>query len=542
MVLSFIWDKWQLFFLLAFSFNLLLLYLFTFIMNYLDIKTVAQLKEANYQPKTIKQEVRNNLIKKLQQNKETFSGILGYEDSVIPDVERALLSQHNILFLGLRGQAKTRMARQMVDLLDDYIPIVKGSKINDDPFNPISKFAKQQLQNLGDDTSIEWLHKSQRYGEKLATPDVSVADLIGDIDPIKAANLKLSFDDEGAIHYGIIPHSNRCIFVINELPDLQARIQVALFNILQEGDVQIRGFKLRIPLDILFVFTANPEDYTNRGSIVTPLKDRIESQILTHYPKSIETALAITQQEANLLPEQQEKVVVSDLVKRIIEQIAFEARASELVDKKSGVSARLTIAALENAVSSAERRSLKFNLPQTQVWISDVFSTIAAINGKIELLYEGEQEGPYQVALHLINKSIRTCFLDYFPNPEEFKKKRSTGKKSAEEKPVKNPYQPIIDWFGKGNEIILNHNDTDLVKAKKLNAVTGLSEFIAQYYAVQPTEELLLKEFILHGLAAHSLLSKKLVDNEVSFKDLMGGMMDWNNLMNNPEIEDNTDY
>lgn len=542
MVLSFIWDKWQLFFLLAFSFNLLLLYLFTFIMNYLDIKTVAQLKEANYQPKTIKQEVRNNLIKKLQQNKETFSGIFGYEDSVIPDVERALLSQHNILFLGLRGQAKTRMARQMVDLLDDYIPIVKGSKINDDPFNPISKFAKQQLQNLGDDTSIEWLHKSQRYGEKLATPDVSVADLIGDIDPIKAANLKLSFDDEGAIHYGIIPHSNRCIFVINELPDLQARIQVALFNILQEGDVQIRGFKLRIPLDILFVFTANPEDYTNRGSIVTPLKDRIESQILTHYPKSIETALAITQQEANLLPEQQEKVVVSDLVKRIIEQIAFEARASELVDKKSGVSARLTIAALENAVSSAERRSLKFNLPQTQVWISDVFSTIAAINGKIELLYEGEQEGPYQVALHLINKSIRTCFLDYFPNPEKFKKKRSTGKKSAEEKPVKNPYQPIIDWFGQGNEIILNHNDTDLVKAKKLNAVTGLSEFIAQYYAVQPTEELLLKEFILHGLAAHSLLSKKLVDNEVSFKDLMGGMMDWNNLMNNPEIEDNTDY
>lgn len=511
-------------------------------MNYLDIKTFGELKKANYQPQDIKQEVRNNLIKKLKQNLETFNGILGYEDSVIPDVERALLSQHNILFLGLRGQAKTRMARQMVDLLDEYIPIVKGSKINDDPYKPISKFAKQELQALGDETPIEWLHKSQRYGEKLATPDVSVADLIGDIDPIKAANLKLSFDDEGAIHYGIIPHSNRCIFVINELPDLQARIQVALFNILQEGDVQIRGFKLRIPLDILFVFTANPEDYTNRGSIVTPLKDRIESQILTHYPKTIETALAITQQEASFTQEQQQKVVVSDLVKRVIEQIAFEARASELVDKKSGVSARLTIAALENAISSAERRSLKHNIPQTQVWISDVFATIAAINGKIELLYEGEQEGPYQVALHLINKSIRTCFLDYFPNPEEYKKKRGTGKKSTEEKSVTNPYQPIIDWFGKGNEIILNHNDTDIAKAKKLNAVNSLSEFIAQYYQVQPNEELLLKEFILHGLAAHSLLSKKLIDNEVSFKDLMGGMMDWDNIMNNPEIEDNPDY
>lgn len=511
-------------------------------MNYLDIKTIAQLKQANYQTQSIKQEVRHNLIKKLSQNEETFRGILGYEDSVIPDVERALLSQHNILFLGLRGQAKTRMARQMVELLDDYIPIVKGSKINDDPFNPISKFAKQQIETLGDNTPIEWLHKSQRYGEKLATPDVSVADLIGDIDPIKAANLKLSFDDEGAIHYGIIPHSNRCIFVINELPDLQARIQVALFNILQEGDVQIRGFKLRIPLDILFVFTANPEDYTNRGSIVTPLKDRIESQILTHYPKTIETALAITQQEATITNAQQEKVLVSDLVKRIIEQIAFEARASELVDKKSGVSARFTIAALENAISSAERRCLKNNLPQTQVWISDVFSTISAINGKIELLYEGEQEGPYQVALHLINKSIRTCFLDYFPNPEEFKKKRTTGKKSVDEKPVKNPYQPILDWFGKGNELLINHNDADAIKTKKLNAVAGLSEFIAQYYQVQANESLLLKEFILHGLAAHSLLSKKLIDNTVSFKDLMGGMMDWNNLMDNPEVDDSDDF
>jgi len=254
-----------------------------------NIKTLADLKKIDYVSKSIKQEIRDNLIKKIRNKEETFPGILGYEDSVIPDVERALLSRHNILFLGLRGQAKTRMARQMTDLLDEYIPVVAGSEVNDDPFAPLSKYAKDLIDTLRDNTPIEWLHRSERYGEKLATPDVSVADLIGDIDPIKAANLKLSYADERVIHYGIIPRSNRSIFVINELPDLQARIQVSLFNILEEGDLQIRGFKLRLPLDIMFVFTANPEDYTNRGAIVTPLKDRIESQILTHYPASIET-------------------------------------------------------------------------------------------------------------------------------------------------------------------------------------------------------------------------------------------------------------
>jgi magnesium chelatase subunit I len=319
-------------------------------MTHPNIATIGQLKAAGYQPKSIKEEIRENLISKLKNKEITFPGILGYEDTVIPDTERALLSRHNILFLGLRGQAKTRMARQMIDLLDEYIPVIAGSEINDDPFHPISKYGRDLLHEKGDDTPIEWIHKSQRYGEKLATPDVSVADLIGDIDPIKAANLKLSFADERVLHFGIIPRSNRCIFVINELPDLQARIQVALFNILQEGDIQIRGFKLRLPLDILFVFTANPEDYTNRGSIVTPLKDRIESQILTHYPKTIETALAITEQEAHILQEQADRVEVSDLIKRLIEQVAFEARSNEYVDKKSGVSARLTISALENAV------------------------------------------------------------------------------------------------------------------------------------------------------------------------------------------------
>jgi len=349
------------------------------------IKTLGELKKSGYTSKSIKDEIRENLILKIKAKENPFPGILGYEDTVIPDTERALLSRHNMLFLGLRGQAKTRMARQMVQLLNEYIPIVSGSEINDDPLQPISRYALDLIEEKGDDTPISWLHRSKRYGEKLATPDVSVADLIGDIDPIKAANLKLNFADERVLHYGIIPRSNRCIFVINELPDLQARIQVSLFNILEEGDLQIRGFKLRLPLDVLFVFTANPEDYTNRGSIVTPLKDRIESQILTHYPKTLETALQITEQEAAINDAQKERVEVSDLVKRLIEQVAFEARDSEFVDKKSGVSARLTIAAYENAVSAAERRAIINDEPKTVVWLSDLTGIIPSITGKIEL-------------------------------------------------------------------------------------------------------------------------------------------------------------
>src|SRR6187401_3122048 len=415
-------------------------------MNIQNIKTLGELKKSGYQPRSIKEELRQNLILKLKRKENTFPGILGYEDSVVPDVERALLSKHNILFLGLRGQAKTRMARQMTELLDEYIPVIAGSDINDDPLHPISKYARDAVLQKGDDTPIEWIHRSERYGEKLATPDVSVADLIGDIDPIKAANLRLSFADERVIHYGIIPKSNRGIFVINELPDLQARIQVALFNILEEGDVQIRGFKLRLPLDILFVFTANPEDYTNRGSIVTPLKDRIESQILTHYPKSLETALQITEQEAQINEAQKKKVKVSDLIKRLIEQVAFEARLSELVDKKSGVSARLSISAYENAISAAERRAIINDEKETQVWLSDLIGIIPSITGKIELVYEGEQEGPYQVAFNLLERSIRTQFGQYFPNPDSLKKK-----KSKEAGADDNPYKAITRWFDAGN-------------------------------------------------------------------------------------------
>ena len=495
------------------------------IMKIHDIKTLGELKKSGYKSLHIKDELRKNLIEKIRNKENTFPGIIGYEDSVIPDTERAILSRHNVLFLGLRGQAKTRMARQMTQLLDEYIPVIHGSEINDDPFHPLSKYAKDQIAQHGDDTPISWLHRNERYGEKLATPDVSVADLIGDIDPIKAANLRLSFSDELVIHYGIIPRSNRSIFVINEIPDLQARIQVALFNILEEGDIQIRGFKLRMPLDIMFVFTANPEDYTNRGSIVTPLKDRIQSQILTHYPKDLETSLSITEQEAHI-QEEQKKINVSDLVKRLIEQVAFEARSNEYVDKKSGVSARLTIAAYENAVSSAERRAIIHNEKDTQVWISDLAGIIPSITGKIELVYEGEQEGPYQVALNLVDKAIRTQFIQYFPNPEVLKKRKTTGKVSTSQREDDNPYQAITKWFDKGNHVDLMVETNDAEKIATLYKVEGLYGIVKKYFPkANEKESALLMEFVLHGLAAYSLISKKIIDGKIQFKDLIGSMM-----------------
>jgi magnesium chelatase subunit I len=496
--------------------------------------TFGALKSSGYQPRSVKEEIRENLIRRMRSGTQSFPGILGYEETVIPDTERALLSRHNILFLGLRGQAKTRMARLMTELLDEYIPVVDGSEINDDPFHPLSSQARRILSEKGDDTPIRWLHRSERYGEKLATPDVSVADLIGDIDPVKAANMRLSFSDEDVIHFGIIPRSNRCIFVINELPDLQARIQVALFNILQEGDIQIRGFKLRMPLDILFVFTANPEDYTNRGSIVTPLKDRIESQILTHYPKSVETALAITDQEAAIHPEQRDRITVHELVRRLIEQVSFEARQSELVDQKSGVSARLTISALENAVSAAERRAILNDESQTQVWIGDLSGIIPSVTGKIELVYEGEQEGPYQVTLNLLERAIRTLFSRYFPSPDTFKKR-----KGREANPVENPFRSVIGWFDKGNHVDLTFSQRDEDKRLQLYQVDGLHALVrAQHPQATEDEQLLLMEFVLHGLASYSLISKKTMDRKIEFRDLMGSML---NLQGDDDQPDGSD-
>jgi magnesium chelatase subunit I len=305
---------------------------------------------------------------------------------------------------------------------------------------------------------------------------------------------------------------------------------VALFNILEEGDVQIRGFKLRLPLDILFVFTANPEDYTNRGAIVTPLKDRIQSQILTHYPKSLENALEITEQEAEVSEEQKAKVKVSDLIKRLIEQVAFEARGSELVDKKSGVSARLTISAFENAISAAERRAIINNEKNTQVWIADLVGIIPSITGKVELVYEGEQEGPFQVAMNLVDKAIRSQFVQYFPNPDSLKKRRNTGKPSMQEKPEENPYRSIITWFDKGNHVNISFNTTDKDKILLLYKVDGLHALIKKYFAqANEPQTALLMEFVLHGLASYSFISKKIFENKIEFKDLMGSMMNFGN-------------
>jgi magnesium chelatase subunit I len=510
-------------------------------MKHTKIATLGELKASGYQSRSVKDEIRANLIKHIEAGTQPFEGIIGYEDSVIPDTERALLSRHNILFLGLRGQAKTRMARQMVNLLDEYIPVIAGSEINDDPFHPISRYAKDLIEQHGDNTPIHWVHRSERYGEKLATPDVSVADLIGDIDPIKAANLRLNFADEHAIHYGIIPRSNRGIFVINEIPDLQARIQVALFNILEEGDIQIRGFKLRMPLDIVFVFTANPEDYTNRGSIVTPLKDRIESQILTHYPKTIETSLAITEQEADIKPEQLDRVSISDLIKRIIEQVAFEARNNEYVDKKSGVSARLTISAYENAVSAAELRALINKEKRTQVWMSDLVGIIPSLTGKIELVYEGEQEGPFQVAMNLLDRAIRQQFVQYFPNPETLKKRRSTGKEQPKED--ENPYKSIIRWFDNGNQLDLLFQTSDKDKIVQLYAVDGLHALVKKYFPkANEKEAALMMEFVLHGLSAYSLISKKIIDNKIEFKDLIGSMVNLGSSQYRDEDFDGEDF
>jgi magnesium chelatase subunit I len=478
--------------------------------------TIAELKASGYQPKTIKQELRENLLLSLQSGNTVFENIHGYEETVIPDIERAILSGHNINLLGLRGQAKTRIARSMVNLLDEWIPVIEGSEINDDPFNPVSHFARQKVKTMGDETPIVWIHRNERFVEKLATPDVSVADLIGDIDPVKAFNLKLSYADEQVIHYGLVPRSNRCIFVINELPDLQPRIQVSLFNILQEGDIQIRGFKLRLPLDIQFVFTANPEDYTNRGSIITPLKDRIGSQILTHYPKSIEIAKTITMQEAKLSDAQKKMVKVPDLALNLIEQVVVEARKSEYVDAKSGVSARLSISAFENLVSTAERRAILSGDKTTMIRISDFEGVIPAITGKIEMVYEGEQEGPYNVAQTLIGKAIRSLFDKHCPPIEKLKKK---GQDST------NLYKHITAWFEQGNELDIQNPSKDKVYEQALQKVDGLAEFLENYMPEIPkSEKYLWMEFILFGLSEHSKLSRNSLNTGVQFKDLVGSM------------------
>ena len=487
-------------------------------MNIKNIKSLGELKKAGYQSKTIKDELRNNLREKISKGETVFEGVWGFENTVIPELERAILSRHNINLLGLRGQAKTRLARLMVNLLDEWIPVVEGSEINDDPLNPISRYARELIAEKGDDTPISWLHRSERFYEKLATPDVTVADLIGDIDPIKAANLKLSYADDRVIHFGMIPRANRSIFVINELPDLQARIQVALFNILQEGDIQIRGFKVRLNFDIQFVFTANPEDYTNRGSIVTPLKDRIGSQILTHYPETVKIARTITEQEANLDSRQSESIYVPSLAKDLLEQIGFEARNSEFIDYKSGVSARMSITAFENLLSTAERRALKSGGEKTTVRLSDFMGVIPAITGKVELVYEGEQEGAAVVAEHLIGSAVKTVFADYFPKIEKL-----------ERPDAESPYQQVYDWFFNETTFELPDDISDAEYQKRLSGIIPLKQLLMQYQPdIADEDKDFFKEFVLWGLAEHNKLSKDRFTEGYEFKDIYGSYISKN--------------
>jgi magnesium chelatase subunit I len=485
-------------------------------MDVKKLKTLGALKSAGYKSKSIKDELRQNLLKKIRNNEPAFEGIHGYEHSVIPELERAILSKHNINFLGLRGQAKTRLARMMVNLLDEWMPVVEGSEINDDPFNPISRYSTELLKEKEDETPISWVHRKDRYFEKLATPDVTVADIIGDVDPIKAANLKLSYADDRVIHFGMIPRANRSIFVINELPDLQARIQVALFNILQEGDIQIRGFKLRLPLDMQFVFTANPEDYTNRGSIVTPLKDRIGSQILTHYPMSLETAKRITQQEARLDPEQTEIVHVPELAKDLLEQISFEARDNEFIDARSGISARLSISAYENLLSTAERRAVKKGEKKTLLRFGDFLGVIPSITGKIELVYEGEQEGSAVVAQDLIGEAVKTLFPTMFPKIEKLNKPDA-----------QDPYAEVVEWFfsESGFELLDETSDKDYKKA--LDSIPALENLVNQYQPkVSKEDKYFLKEFLLWGLVEYKKLNKFRFAEGMQFKDIYGSYIE----------------
>lgn len=478
--------------------------------------TLGELRKSGYQSRSVKDELRNNLLKALAEGARPFEGIWGYEHTVIPELERAILSRHNINLLGLRGQAKTRIARLMTGLLDEWIPIVSGSEIHDDPFNPISRYARELIEREGDKTPIDWIHRDERYAEKLATPDVSVADLIGDVDPIKAANLKLSYADDRVIHFGMIPRTNRGIFVINELPDLQARIQVALFNILQEGDIQIRGFKLRLPLDVQFVFTANPEDYTNRGSIVTPLKDRIGSQILTHYPETREIAQKITAQEAQITEEQKKRISVPDVAYDLLEQISFEARDHEFIDAKSGVSARMTLTGMENLMSAAERRMVIHKEKSTHVRLADFMGVIPSITGKVELVYEGEQEGAAGVAENLIGAAVKRIFPEKFPAIAKLKRADDN-----------NPYLGIINWFGEGKTLDIGDDVSDKEYRATLDKVGPLDHFIQSHIGktTDKTEIYFLKELVLWGLAEHAKLGRDRLVTGYQFNDLFNSYL-----------------
>ena len=480
------------------------------------ISTLGALKESGYRSRSVRDEVRENLIRAIEAKEELFPGIIGYEDTVIPGVVNALLSRHDILLLGLRGQAKTRICRSISRFLDEWTPVIAGSNLNEDPLTPHSNTAKKLVAEAGDDTPVAWIHREERYQEKLATPDVSMADLIGDIDPIRASREKLDLSDERVIHYGIIPRTSRGLFCLNELPDLQQRIQVGLLNILEERDLQIRGFPIRLHLDIIMLFTANPEDYTNRGNIITPLKDRIASQVITHYPDSIEDAMKITAREASL--DRSMEIAIPRFFREIIEEIAVQARASEHVDQTSGVSARLPISAIELLVSNVERRALMTGEQNPAPRLCDLFALMPAVTGKLELVYEGEQEGASIVADRLIGRAVKQVFLNYFPPVHDERK----GESSAGE-PL---YETVQAWFRQGNTVEITDQGNGSNNGSHLNEVSGLNELVEKYMPAENAQErAAAKELILEGLHQHSVLSREGLYGAIKYGDMLSRMM-----------------
>jgi magnesium chelatase subunit I len=458
-------------------------------------RTLGALRESSFSEarlanRSVKDELRNNLICKLQRGEALFPGILGYDDTVVPQVINAVLSRHNFILLGLRGQAKTRLIRALTSLLDETTPYVEGCEIHDNPYNPICRRCRDLVATEGDATPIAWLNREQRYVEKLATPDVTIADMIGDIDPIKAARRGQDISDELTVHYGLLPRANRGIFAINELPDLAGKIQVGLFNIMQEGDVQIKGYPVRLPLDLALVFTANPEDYTARGKIITPLKDRIGSEIRTHYPALLEQGIAITEQEAWLDRPSPIQARVPDYIREVVELLAFLAREDKRVDKRSGVSQRLPISVLENVVSNAERRALRAREDLAVPRIVDLYSALPAITGKLELEYEGELKGGDTVARELIRTAVGKIYDRYFE-----------GANVAQ----------IIQWFDLGGSLKLDETVESAKMVQQLGGIQGLMEKVKALGLTANEPDAVrasAAEFVLEGLYAHRRISR----------------------------------
>jgi magnesium chelatase subunit I len=454
-------------------------------------KTLGELKRQDYRVRSVKDELRANLITKLRAGGRIFPGIVGYDETVVPQITNAILARHNLILLGLRGQAKSRIIRQLTMLLDEHIPAIGGSEINDDPFRPISAFGRQLVDELGDETPIAWVGRDARFVEKLATPDVTVADIIGDVDPIKAAKGGHLLSDELTIHYGLLPRANRGVFAINELPDLAGKIQVGLFNIMQEGDVQIKGYPVRLPLDVMLVFSANPEDYTARGKIITPLKDRIGAEITTHYPADIQLGVEITRQEAWTERDGLGAALrVPDFVRELIEQIAFEARDDQRIDKRSGVSQRLPITVTESVVSNAERRALLTGEDEVIPRISDIYAAVPSMTGKMELEYEGEQVGSGKIARDLVKRAAGEIFEGYFVGVD---------------------FSPAVRWFDGGNNLRLADTASADECVALLEAVPDLIDTVLVPFDFNRADAAQLVsacEFALEGLYAQNKISR----------------------------------